>query len=58
MMYSLFKIYLTLKAPITTAADDTFFNLSEIKISLIFHVNNLIRRLFTWNVDLIFIEKK
>ena len=32
MVFSLFKIYLTFKAPISTAADDTlFFYLSEKK---------------------------
>ena len=45
MVFSLFKIYLTFKAPILTAADDTLFFICQ-KKSLIFHVNNLIRGIF------------
>ena len=44
----------TLKAPITTAADDIlkyFFLFFQRKQVLIFHVNRLLGRRFTWNID-------
>ena len=53
---------LTLKAPITTAADDIlkycfFFLIFQRKQFLIFHVNRLPSRRFTWNIKTCFLWK-
>ena len=63
------RILLTLKVPITTAADDVFsekkkkkkkkkfFFFFQRKQVLIFHVNRLLGRQFTWNVKTCFLWK-
>ena len=51
---------LTLKAPITTAADDIhkyFFIVFQIKWDLMFQVNPLLGRGFTWNIKPYFLRK-
>ena len=51
---------LTLKAPITTAADDIlkyFFFIFQRKQVLIFHVNRLLGRRFTWSIKTCFLWK-
>ena len=52
--------YLTLKAPITTAADDIhkyFFIVFQRKYDLMFQVNPLQGRGFTWNIKPYFLQK-
>ena len=54
------KFWLTLKAPITTAADDNFFLILfyfQRKQVLTVHVNCLFGRLFIWNVKTCFLWK-